>query len=150
MVAVLSYYDIKNAEWNDLMYEAGKSNIKFRFLPNKIVHRALDTTSYANMCPLFISTTAVAYSKDIQIKGLLGALKTQRKVKLLGGKVNDRLFAMDKFTWVSKLPALEQLLQEISLTLSQPGQNISQLLTKNQQVLSQNLELLARSEKNTE
>ena len=146
MVAVLSYFDMKNVEWNELVYEVGKSNINFRFLPNKIVHRALDSTAYVNICPLFISTTVVAYSKDIQIKGLLSALKGQRKVQLLGGKVNDRLFGLDKLTWVSKLPPLEQLHHEISMTLSQPAQNIRQLLMRNQQVLSQNLEMLASPE----
>ena len=146
MVAVLSYFDMKNIEWNELILEAGKSEIRFRFLPNKIVHRALDSTAYVNICPLFISTTVVAYSKDIQIKGLLDALKTQRKVQLLGGKVNNRLFGIDKLTWVSKLPPLEQLHQDISMTLSQPAQNLRQLLTRNQQVLTQNLGMLTSSE----
>ena len=146
MVAVLSYFDMKNVEWNELIHKVGKSNINFRFLPNKIVHRALDSTPYVNICPLFISTTVVAYSKDIQIKGLLDALKVQRKVQLLGGKVNDQLFGLDKITWVSKLPPLEQLHCEISMTLSQPVQNLRQLLMTNQQVLSQNLGILASAE----
>ena len=146
MVTVLSYFDMKNVEWSEVMYEMGKSNISFRFLPNKIVHRALDSTPYANICPLFISTTVVAYSKDIQIKGLLDALKGQRKVQLLGGKVNDRLFGTDKLTWVSKLPPLEQLHCEISMTLLQPTQYLTQLLMKNQQVLTQNLEMLAATD----
>ncbi len=137
---------MKNVEWNELIHEVGKSNINFRFLPNKIVHRALDSTPYVNICPLFISTTVVAYSKDIQIKGLLDALKVQRKVQLLGGKVNDRLFGLDKITWVSKLPPLEQLHCEISMTLSQPVKSLRQLLMTNQQVLSQNLGILASAE----
>ena len=137
---------MKNVEWNELIHKVGKSNINFRFLPNKIVHRALDSTPYVNICPLFISTTVVAYSKDIQIKGLLDALKVQRKVQLLGGKVNDRLFGLDKITWVSKLPPLEQLHCEISMTLSQPVQSLRQLLMTNQQVLSQNLGVLASAE----
>ena len=146
MVAVLSYFDMKNVEWNELIYEVGKSNIKFRFLPNKIVHRALDSTAYVNICPLFISTTVVAYSEEVQINGLLNALKSQNKVQLLGGKINDRLFGVDKLMWVSKLPSLEQLHQEISMTLSQPVQSLSQLLMRNQQVLTQNLEMLASPE----
>lgn len=143
MVAVLGYFDMKNAEWNELIHEVGKSDIHFRFLPNKIVHRALDSTAYVNICPLFISTTVVAYSKDVQIKGLLNAMKGQPKVHVLGGKVYDRLFGIEKLIWVSKLPLREQLHQEIAMTLSQPAQNLRQLLMRNQQVLTQNLGQLA-------
>ena len=146
MVTVLSYFDMKNVEWNELIYEVGKSNINLRFLPNKIVHRALDSTPYVNICPLFISTTVVAYSKDVQIKGLLDALKGQKKVQLLGGKVTNRLFGIDKLTWVSKLPPIEQLHCEISMTLLQPTQNLTQLLMRNQQVLTQNLGMLGTTD----
>ena len=142
MVAVLSYFDMRNTDWNELIYEVSKSNICFRFLPNKIVHRALDNTQYVNICPLFISTNVVAYSQDVQVKGLLHALKSQRKVQLLGGKVNDRLFAINGFSWLSKLPSLEELHAELSAILLQPIQNIPHLLIKNQQTLTQNLEML--------
>ena len=133
---------MKNVEWNELIYEVGKSGINFRFLPNKIVHRALDNTDYINLCPLFTSTTVVACSQDVEIKGLLNALKGQRKVQLLGGKVNNRLFGTEMFAWVSKLPLIEQLQQEISTTLSQPPHSLEQLLMKNQQILTNNLEMI--------
>lgn len=142
MVAVLSYFDMKNIEWTEFIYEGSKNDIHFRFLPNKIVHRALDNTAYINICPLFISTNVVAYSKDSQVKGLLDTLKNQRKVQLLGGKIDNRLFAVDGFNWLSKLPPLEQLHAELVSILAQPAQNIMQLLIKNQQTLSQNLEML--------
>ena len=143
MVAVLSYFDMRNIEWNELICQASKSHIHFRFLPNKIVHRALDSTPYVNICPLFISTNVVAYSEDIQVNGLLDALKHQKKVQLLGGKIHNRLFGVDGFNWVSDLPSLLELHSELSAILSQPGQNISQILMKNQQILSQNLGMLA-------
>ncbi|XP_046858998.1 39S ribosomal protein L10, mitochondrial-like [Xenia sp. Carnegie-2017] len=146
MVAVLGYYDMKSIEWNEVIFEAGKNDIKLRFLPNKIVHRALDSTGYVNMSPLFIGSTAVAYSKDIQLKGLLQTVKNQRKVQLLGAKINDRLFGIEKLTWVAKLPLLEQLHCEISMSLSQPLQTLKQTLSRNQQLLSQNLQLLTSAE----
>ena len=143
MVAVLSYFNMRNIEWNELIFQASKSHIHFRFLPNKIVHRALDSTPYVNICPLFISTNVVAYSEDVQVNGLLDALKHQKKVQLLGGKIHDRLFAVDGFNWVSDLPSLLELHSQLSAILSQPGQNISQILMKNQQILSHNLGMLA-------
>lgn len=143
MVAVLSYFDMRNVEWNELICQVSKSHIHFRFFPNKIVHRALDNTPYVNICPLFISTNVVAYSEDVQVNGLLDALKQQKKVQLLGGKIHDRLFAIDRFNWVSEIPSLVELHSELSAILSQPGQNISQILMKNQQTLCQNLGMLA-------
>ena len=142
MVVVLSYFDMKNSEWSELIYEAKKSNIQFCFLPNKIVHRALDNTRFVNICPLFISTNVVAFSETVQVKGLLQALQTQRKVQLLGGKIDDRLFSNEGFNWLSKLPSLQELYCDLSLLLSQPAQNISQVLVKNQQVLNQNLAMM--------
>ena len=143
MVAVLSYYDMKNVEWSELIHEVQESDIHFRFLPNKIVHRALDNTPFVNIFPLFISTNVVASSKTIEVKALLEALKSQRKVQLLGGKIHNRLFANEGFSWVSKLPSLEHLHSELSVTLCQPSQGISHLLVKNTQVLTPNPSMVA-------
>ena len=118
MVAVYHYNDLSVQEWKNVRLRLSKDDIKIRVIPSKVSSKALETTRFRNIVPLFRGCTALAFSKTAAVSHLLDCLKGEGKLQLLGGVVEDQLLTHTELHEFANLPPVETLHQKLAATLT--------------------------------
>ena len=118
MVAVYHFNDLSVQEWKNVRLRLSKDDIKIRVIPSKVSSKALETTRFRNIVPLFRGCTALAFSKTAAVSHLLDCLKGEGKLQLLGGVVEDQLVTHTELQEFANLPPVETLHQKLAATLT--------------------------------
>ena len=147
MVVVFQYSDMNTIEWDDLRNNLRLSDIKVKVFPNRVTHKALENSIYQEVLPLFLCTTCVMYSEELNMKPLIDVVKKQPKLELLGAKVENRLLSRTGIKECAKLPPLKELHINLLQLLQKPASQLNYLLQQNQRLLTQNLSQYVEQEK---
>ena len=146
IVAVFQYGDMTTVEWDNLRFELRKQHVHVKVFPNKVACKALEGTIYKEISPLFLSTTCVVYSNKQTVKYMLGIIRKQPKMELMGAKIDNRLMSRYAVIEYSKLPSLEEQYFSLVHYLSSTASRLSALLCRNQQQLVSSLSRHANPE----
>ena len=148
LVTVFHYNDLDSLEWKQIRLKFDQNNIKIRVFPSKISSKALSTTRYKNIVPLFRGSTAVAASKEglpTTVGRLLADTKKEDKLFLVGGMVDKQMLTPEGLQSYSKVPSIEGLQQELLAILNQNQVSLKQALDSSSQRLSYLLEQVSNT-----
>ena len=136
LVALFHYNDLNTSEWDKLRLNLAKDNLKLRIFPSKVSAKVLQETRYQNIVPLFRGCTAVAFGRDPSVSSLLSHTKSEAKLLLLGGIVDNHLFTPKGLQEYAALPPVEIMQRNILGTLQLSQLMLSMLLQDSSQKLS--------------
>ena len=136
LVALFHYNDLNTSEWNSIRLNLAKESLKIRVFPSKVSAKVLQETKYSNIAPLFRGCTAVAFGRDPSASSLLSCTKSETKLLLLGGVVDDQLLTPKGLQEYAALPPVEVLQGNILGTLQLSQLMLSMLLQGSSQKLS--------------
>ena len=145
LVAIFHYNDLKTGEWNAVRHKLSKSNFKIKVFPSKVASKALEGTKYTNITPLFRGCTAIAFGNEPAIFDLLTYTKSEAKLHLLGGMVENQMFTPNGLHEFAELPSIEILQQQLLGTLMLSQMMLGTLLQDTSQRLSQMLRQVAET-----
>ena len=145
MVAVFHYNDLSMQQWNNVRLKLKKADIKIRVIPSKVSAKAMETTRFRNIIPLFKGCTAVAFAKTSAVSRLLDCLKGEGKLQLLGGVLDDQLLSHRGFQEYAQLPPIESLHQTLVANLTTSQMILTHSLMNGSQRLSQLLESASKT-----
>lgn len=129
-MAVYHYSALTGNEWDQVRYQLDDKGVRIKVLNSRITRKAIKGTSYEVMSPLFIGSTAIAYSRDSNcLQDVLKAAKKEPKLLLLGGLVENQLFTPAGLNKISKLPSKMVLQQELIGTLQLAVSRLCNILT---------------------
>ena len=114
-------------ELRDQMREAGAS---FKVTKNRLTCRALEGTKYQPLEPLFTGPTAMAYSDDpvAAAKAAVNFSKTNDKLIVLGGAIDDEQLDVTAVKALASLPSLDELRAKFVGMISTPATRIAVVL----------------------
>ena len=136
LVALFHYNDLNTSEWNSVRLNLAKESLKIRVFPSKVSAKVLQGTKYSNITPLFRGCTAVAFGRDPSASSLLSCTKSETKLLLLGGVVDDQLLTPKGLQEYAALPPVEVLQGNILGTLQLSQLMLSMILQGSSQKLS--------------
>eukprot|EP00038_Savillea_parva_P030624 m.79004 g.79004 ORF g.79004 m.79004 type:complete len:251 (-) comp9264_c0_seq2:7-759(-) len=139
---VAQYNGLNSRKWQDVRLAVQKQGYSVTVLPNMPTKRVLEGTPFANMAPLFWSTTCVVSGDDLaNVKPLMKVLK-QPAFAIVGAKVENQLLTLGQLEDAAKLPSLDVLRATLVSTISPTGplQRLTSMLMAPAQKLHQNLE----------
>ena len=125
---MLHYNDLSSQDWNDLRIKLDKHDITIKVVPTKISRKSLTDTSFVNLSPLLRGPTALAFSNKPCINDLLSVLKTESKLYLLGGVVDNELMTPKSIESYSKLPSRDVVHAQLVVNLTVQQQALGRLL----------------------
>ena len=98
--------------------------------------QVLEGTKYKNIIPLLKGCTAIAYGKDSDIvSDLVSVTKSEGKLHLLGGIVDDQMVTPQELQSCAQLPPLGTQHLMLSQYMMQLQSSLSNNLLHNQQTL---------------
>ena len=150
LVTVFHYNDLSTQDWNNLRLKLDEKNIKIKVLPTKVTRKALEDTRYKNLNPLLHGSTAVAFSDKPCIHDILNAVKSERKLYLLGGLIEDELMTPKSIEKYAELPEKSLVYANLAMTLMAPHVMLNKLLGDSIGRLSQLLEQLSDKQNTSE
>ncbi|CAG8649017.1 5217_t:CDS:1, partial [Racocetra fulgida] len=102
---------------------------------------------YQNLLPLIVGPTAIISSNVSEeensklVSDILKIINKQKKLLLMGGKVDSSLLNVEDIERMAKLPNKKQLQAEIVGVLSAQAARVVEILNKNPQSLVRYLEM---------
>ena len=146
LVAVYHYNDLSVREWDGLRSKLEKKNFRIKVIPSKVSAKALEDTQYKNVSLLLRGSSAIAYSNDLCVSDLLALTRTEHKLHLLGGVVDNTLVTPEGVRNYAKLPDKTTAYQQLLGTLTLPQRMLPNMLQTSQMRLSQMLGQLTETE----
>eukprot|EP00040_Diaphanoeca_grandis_P005730 m.34240 g.34240 ORF g.34240 m.34240 type:complete len:271 (+) comp16952_c0_seq1:24-836(+) len=130
-VVVISHYNtIQSKEWVAMRTQLKEVGYSLTIAPNMVAKRVLEHTRYANMAPLFWSTTCIVSGDDMaNLSAVMDILKAP-KFEILGGKIGATLVTRAGLKEATELPPLEVLQAQMVGLMSSPAQDLHALLSQ--------------------
>ncbi|CAH1789314.1 unnamed protein product [Owenia fusiformis] len=139
MVAVFQQLSASRNEQNKNLNKFRKKGFTCHHFNNLVVKRSIADTKWANMAPLFVSSTFFIASEEAKVKDLVQASKKVTDFVLLGAVADDRLFSKQGLMDYAALPDIETKRAELVGILNHAASNTKSLLERHQQTLSTSL-----------
>jgi large subunit ribosomal protein L10 len=130
-VAVYHYSSMSIKEWDSIRGKLDPSDIKLMVVPHVIAKKSLLGTPHESATSLFFGNSVIAYSEQSRLKELLSVTKTEPKLILLGGLVDNELMTPNGIEDYSKLPSKMVLHQQLLGTLMEPLMSLQSSLCGN-------------------
>ena len=129
-VLVTHYQGLTVQQIDELRSEMRKHGILFKITKNKITKLALQGSKFKKLEDLFFGPTAVAFSSDAitSAKILTKFAKTNSKLKIIGGIMEDEPLTEKDVEKIATLPTLDEARAKIVGILSAPAQKIMSIL----------------------
>ena len=129
-VFITHYQGLNVKQLDQLRDEMRKHGILFRITKNRITKLALKDTKYKKLENLFNGPTAVAFSDDAitSAKILTKFAKTNGKLKIIGGLMENEPLSKEDVANIATLPTLSEARSKIVGILKTPAQNIMSIL----------------------
>ena len=126
-IMIAHYKGLNVKELDKIRNEMRENGIFFKVTKNRITKLALKDTPHSQANDLFKGPTAVALSKDpISIaKILVNFQKSNEKLKIVGGIMDDKLLGPQEVAEIATLPTLDEARAKIVGLLQAPQQKLS-------------------------
>lgn len=118
------------AEATTLRRQMRAAGANFRVTKNRLAKRALADTPFADLSPLFIGPTAIAFSSDpvAAAKAAVEFANRNDKLTVIGGGLAGRQMDADGIKQLASLPSLEVLRARLVGLLQAPAARLATVL----------------------
>ena len=129
-VLVTHYQGLTVKQIDELRSEMRKHGILFKITKNRITKLALEGSKYKKLENLFTGPTAVAFSDDAitSAKILTKFAKTNSKLKIIGGIMEEKSLSIEDVEKIATLPTLDEARAKIVGILEASAQKIISIL----------------------
>tara|TARA_B100000686_G_scaffold229425_1_gene236801 strand:- start:5945 stop:6457 length:513 start_codon:yes stop_codon:yes gene_type:complete len=129
-IFITHYQGLSVKQLDELRSEMRKNGVLFRITKNRITKLALEGTKFKKLENLFTGPTAVAFSDDAitSAKILTKFAKTNGKLKIIGGLMENEPLSKEDVANIATLPTLSEARSKIVGILKTPAQNIMSIL----------------------
>ena len=129
-VFVTHYQGLTVKQIDELRTEMRKHGILFKITKNRITKLALEGSKFKKLENLFTGPTAVAFSEDAitSAKILTKFAKSNSKLKIIGGIMEDEQLSVEDVEKIATLPTLNEARAKIVGILTSPAQKIMSIL----------------------
>lgn len=130
LVVVTHYTGLTVAEMGDLRGRIREAGAGFKVTKNRLTRLALDGTKFQPLTDLFTGPTAIAYSDDpvAAAKATVDFAKTNQKLVILGGVLNEQTLDEAGVKSLATLPSLDELRAHIVGMINTPATRIAGVL----------------------
>ncbi len=130
LVVVAHYSGMTVGQMTELRAKIGEVGASFRVTKNRITRLALEGTKFQPLNALFTGPTAIAFSADpvAAAKVAVDFAKTNAKLVVLGGALNEDRLDPNGIKVLASLPSLDGLRSMIVGLLSKPATQIAGVL----------------------
>ena len=129
-ILVTHYQGLTVKQIDELRAEMRKHGILFKITKNRITKLALAGSKFKKLESLFTGPTAVAFSEDAitSAKILTKFAKSNSKLKIIGGIMEDEQLSVKDVEKIATLPTLNEARAKIVGILTSPSQKIMSIL----------------------
>ena len=129
-ILVTHYQGLTVKQIDELRAEMRKHGILFKITKNRITKLALVGSKFKKLESLFTGPTAVAFSEDAitSAKILTKFAKSNSKLKIIGGIMEDEQLSVKDVEKIATLPTLNEARAIIVGILTSPAQKIMSIL----------------------
>ena len=129
-ILVTHYQGLTVKQIDELRAEMRKHGIPFKITKNRITKLALVGSKFKKLESLFTGPTAVAFSEDAitSAKILTKFAKSNSKLKIIGGIMEDEQLSVKDVEKIATLPTLNEARAKIVGILTAPAQKIMSIL----------------------
>ena len=129
-ILVTHYQGLTVKQIDALRAEMRKHGILFKITKNRITKLALAGSKFKKLESLFTGPTAVAFSEDAitSAKILTKFAKSNSKLKIIGGIMEDEQLSVKDVEKIATLPTLSEARAKIVANLTAPAQKIMSIL----------------------
>ena len=129
-IFVTHYQGLTVKQIDELRAEMRKHGILFKITKNRITKLALAGSKFKKLESLFTGPTAVAFSEDAitSAKILTKFAKSNSKLKIIGGIMEDEQLSVKDVEKIATLPTLSEARAKIVGILAAPAQKIMSIL----------------------
>ena len=129
-IFITHYQGLSVKQLDELRSEMRKNGVLFRITKNRITKLALEGTKFKKLENLFTGPTAVAFSDDAitSAKILTKFAKTNGKLKIIGGLMENEPLSKEDVANIATLPTLDEARAKIVGILKTPAQKIMSIL----------------------
>jgi large subunit ribosomal protein L10 len=123
LVVVTRQSGLTVAESSDLRRQMLKAGASYKVTKNRLTRLALEGTQFTGLANLFIGPTAIATSKDpvAAAKVAVDYAKTNEKLEIVGGALNDKVLDAAGIKALATLPSLDALRGKLLGMLQTPA-----------------------------
>ncbi|KAG9290558.1 hypothetical protein G9A89_020928 [Geosiphon pyriformis] len=146
LVLILQHNNLTVAEQVELRNALGRLEAKLLYIRLGIFRAILKlSVTFINLKPLITGPTCIITCSTIDenptlLADLLSVINKNKKLLLLGGKLDSNLLNFEGIERASRLPALHHLQKELVGVMSSPAMKMVRLLSQNPQNLLKALE----------
>lgn len=129
-VIITHYHGLTVAQLTTLRKSLRAKNGGFKIVKNTLSKIAVNQAGAEKLIDLFSGPTAIAYSEDPigAAKSVVEFAKTNNKLKIIGGMVDDKLLTSLDVEQLAKIPSLDELRGQIVGLLQAPAAGIARIL----------------------
>ena len=129
-VIVTRYRGLTVSEVTLLRKNLRKDGAGFKVVKNTLSKIAANNADVAPIAKLLSGPTAIAYSKDpvAAAKNIVEFAKTNQKLKIIGGIVNNQILNKDEIEYLAALPSLDELRAKVIGIIQAPATKIACVL----------------------
>jgi len=129
-VIVTHYRGLTVSEVTLLRRNLRKDGAGFKVVKNTLSKIAANKVGLDPVAKLLSGPTAIAYSKDpvAAAKNIVEFAKTNQKLKIVGGIVNNQILNKDEIQYLAELPSLDELRGRIIGILQAPATKMARVL----------------------
>lgn len=129
-VVVAHYKGLTVAEMGVLRQKMRDVGASFRVTKNRLTRLALEGTKFEGLGDLFTGPTGIAVSEDpvAAAKAIADFAKTNDKLVILGGGMNETVLNVDGVKALAAMPSLDELRAKIVGMVNTPATRIAGIL----------------------
>lgn len=129
-IIVTHYHNLTVAEITILRRTLRANGAGFKVVKNTLSKIAAGSAGVMQISGLLSGPTALAYSKDpvVAAKYVVEFAKTNDKLKILGGIVNDQVLSKEQVYDLATLPSLDELKSKLIGILQAPAAGLARVL----------------------
>ena len=130
LVVVTRQAGLTVKEMTDLRRRMREVDARYKVIKNRLARRALDNSRFADLAPLFVGPTAIAYSKDpvAAAKVAVDFAKSNEKLEIAGGAMGEQTLGVDGVKALAALPSLDELRARLVGMLQTPATRVAGVL----------------------
>lgn len=126
-VIITHYHGLTVSQITALRRSLREKGANFKVVKNTLSKIAANKVGLGSIAKLLTGPTAIAYSEDaiVAAKSVVEFAKTNEKLKIIGGVVNNQLVTAEEIHQLATLPSLDELRGKIIGVLQAPATKIA-------------------------
>lgn len=129
-VIITHYHGLTVSQVTLLRRSLKAKNVGFKVVKNTLSKIAANKAGIDNIAHLLVGPTALAYSEDLveAAKVIVEFAKTNERLKIVGGLVDNQVLDVSSVQQLAKLPSLDELRGKIIGVLQAPASGLARVL----------------------